>query len=150
MGYFKDIADSFSTIFEGLTITASHMFRRPITVQYPDRIPSPVKETLSPRYRGFLKADMGICTGCMLCQNACPIQCIEVGVAKQGEPPQRMICKFNIDIGKCMFCGLCVEVCPTGAVHFTREFEKAVEKLDELVFRFVEEGKPVVPYKKGA
>jgi formate hydrogenlyase subunit 6/NADH:ubiquinone oxidoreductase subunit I len=176
MGYLTNITNGLSTIFEGLAITASHLLRRPITVQYPDRIPEPLTDTLPPRYRGFLKTDMNICTGCTLCQGACPIQCIEIGIAKTAPSPQpsplmgggdailpvpltgegkgggapaRVIDKFNIDIGKCMFCGLCTEVCPTGAIHFTREFEGSTPDLNELVFKFVEEGKFVVPYKKG-
>jgi len=150
MDYLKNIANAATTIFEGLTITASHMFRRPITIQYPDRTPTPVKEMLFPRYRGFLDVDMKICTGCTLCQGACPIQCIEIGATKQGDPPQRVISKFNVDIGKCMFCWLCVEVCPTAAIKFTREFERATPNLSDLTFKFVEEGKTAVPYKKNS
>jgi len=148
MGYFSDIADAAKTIFEGLTITASHMLRRPITVQYPDRISVPIRETMAPRYRGFLEVDMKICTGCTLCMQACPIQCIDIGITKG--VPTRLISKFDIDIGKCMFCGLCTEPCPTGAIRFSREFERATPDLNDLMFEFVEEGKTVVPYKRSA
>lgn len=186
--YLNNIAGAFSTIFEGLAITASHILRKPITVQYPDKTLSPVKEMVGARYRGFLKVGTNICTACTLCMQACPIGCIDIGITKSvvgrqsiekssvvsrqssassatddqrpttenktAEPvisvAQRLISKFDIDIGKCMFCGLCVEACPTGAIHFTREFEKAVGSLDELVFRFVEEGKAVIPYKKSS
>ncbi len=152
MGYFRNIAEAASTIFEGLAITASHMLRKPITVQYPDRTLTPVTEQMAPRYRGFLKADMKICTACLLCQQACPINCIHIDVAKDATatPPQRLVNKFDIDIGLCMFCGLCTEVCPTGAIKFTREFTRATYDLKDLMFHFVEEGKPVAPYKKGA
>lgn len=151
MGYFRNIVKGFSTIFEGLTITASHLFRRPITVQYPDRTPRPVKDMLTTRYRGFLDVDMEICTGCLLCMQSCPIACIEIGIIKsQGSiTPQRLISKFDIDIGKCMFCGLCTEQCPTNAIRFTREFEGATSNLGDLIFKFVEDGKPVAPCKKG-
>lgn len=147
MDYIRNIIDSVTTIFEGLTITASHLFRKPITIQYPDRLPVPVKEMLPLRYRGFLNVDTKICTACTLCMQACPIQCIKIDVTK---PPTRLLTKFNIDIGLCMFCGLCTEACPTGAIHFTREFERATPNLGELVFKFVDEGHPVVPYKKGS
>lgn len=144
--YLNNILLAFTTVFEGLSITASHLLRRPITVQYPDRTKKPVKEMLPERYRGFLETDMSICTGCTLCQMACPIQCIKIEITKT---PPRMISKFDIDIGKCMFCGLCTEPCPTGAIHFTREFEGSTPDLNDLTFKFVK-GEPVVPYKKGA
>ncbi|MFH0800396.1 MAG: 4Fe-4S binding protein [Pseudomonadota bacterium] len=147
MGYFTGIAKAATTIVEGLTITASHLLRRPITVQYPDRTMKPVKEMLPPVYRGFLDVDLGACTACTLCQQACPIQCIKVEIMKS--PSQRLISRFDIDIGLCMFCGLCTEACPTSAVHFSREFERATPDLKELVFRFVK-GAPVVPYRPSA
>lgn len=157
--YFKNIYRSAATVFEGLTITASHLFRRPITTQYPDRTKKPVKEMLPERYRGFLDVDLKICTACTLCEQTCPINCIKIGIEKKAseavsadgkpKPPQRLIAKFDIDIGLCMFCGFCTEVCPTGAVHFTREFEGSTPNLSDLVFKFVK-GEPVAPYKKGA
>ena len=149
MGYFGNIARSAATIFEGLTITASHLFRKPITVQYPDRTEVPVKDMMNVRYRGFLHVDMKICTGCTLCQSACPIQCVQIGVAKNAEG-KRAISKFDIDLGKCMFCGLCTEVCPTQAISFTREFERASENLNDLTFHFVKDGELIEPYKKGS
>lgn len=153
MKYFSNIIEVFSTTIEGLTITASHLLRRPITVQYPDRTHKPVKEMLPPNYRGFLDVDMSICTGCTLCMQACPIECINIEFIKkqtaEGAPPQRLISRFDIDIGLCMFCGLCVEPCPTTAIHFTREFERATQNLNELLFKFVT-GEPVVPYKQTA
>jgi NADH-quinone oxidoreductase subunit I/NAD(P)H-quinone oxidoreductase subunit I len=153
MDYFRNIFESAATVFEGLTITASHMLRKPITIQYPDRTLVPVIEMLPSGYRGFLEVDMKICTGCTLCMLACPIQCIDIQITKQeGEvkTPQRLISKFNIDIALCMFCGLCTEPCPTGAIRFSKRFENATEDINKLMFKFVEEGKPVVPYKKGS
>ena len=62
--YAKDIKDTVSSIFEGMAITFSHLVRRPMTIQYPDKIPVPIQETLPHRYRGILEVDMDICTGC--------------------------------------------------------------------------------------
>lgn len=150
--YFNNVSGAITSIFEGMTITFSHLFRKPITIQYPDRIPKPMKETLPERFRGFLKVDMEICTACLACMTDCPIDCILIETEKveatQGaSPAQRVLTKFDIDMAKCMYCGLCTEPCPTGAIHFTREFEKATESLDELIFRFVPEGTTIVPYK---
>lgn len=152
-GLLKGAWSSVSTVLEGLTITASHMLRRPITIQYPDRTARPVKAMLPERLRGFLGVRLETCTACTLCEQACPIRCIAIGIEKRplpegdaGKLPQRLIRSFDIDVGLCMFCGLCTEACPTGAIHFTREFEGATPDLAELTFRFVK-GDPVLPFK---
>jgi len=147
LGYFSNIAVAAKTIFEGLAITASHMFRRPITVQYPDKIDAPLEELIDPRYRGLLDVDLSVCIACKLCEKACPINCIGVGLEK-GEGSSRFLTKFDIDAGLCMFCGFCAEACPTGAIHFTRKFEGATPNLDELIFKFIKEGDKIVPYKR--
>ncbi|HLD44029.1 MAG TPA: NADH-quinone oxidoreductase subunit I [bacterium] len=147
MSYLSNIVSSVKTVFEGMTITFSHLFREPMTIQYPDRTPRPVKETLPQRYRGFLATDMSICTGCTLCQKACPIDCIVIEATKDPEKG-RVLTRFGIDLGKCMYCGLCVEPCPTGAIAFTREFEGATPDLKTLQREFIRQGECVVPFKK--
>jgi len=144
--YFQGIWTASSTIFEGLVVTLSNFVRQPTTIQYPDRVPKPVVETLPPRYRGFVEVDPKICTGCKLCATACPIDCIHITVEKN-EEKQRGMTAFAIDIGKCMFCGLCVEPCPTGAIRMAPNFEGAAEDLDYLVHRFVKPGE-FVPVAK--
>jgi len=123
--YFKNIKDTVVTIFEGMTITFSHFVRRPMTIQYPDRIAKQVQETLPLRYRGILEVDMDICTGCLACERVCPIICIAIGIEMNKETKQRTFSQFDIDICKCMYCGLCAEVCPTGSIRHSQEFEGA-------------------------
>ena len=65
--YVTNITETVTTIFEGLTITFSHFMRRPMTIQYPDRMAKQVQETLPLRYRGILEVDLDICTGCLAC-----------------------------------------------------------------------------------
>ena len=69
--YVKDIADAVKSTFEGMSITFSHLFRKPMTIQYPDKIPVPIQETLPHRYRGILEVDLDICTGCLAWQSGC-------------------------------------------------------------------------------
>ena len=38
--YIKDITDTVKSVFEGMSITLSHLVRRPMTIQYPDKIPA--------------------------------------------------------------------------------------------------------------
>ncbi|MBI5549649.1 MAG: NADH-quinone oxidoreductase subunit I [Deltaproteobacteria bacterium] len=146
--YVDNIKDAVTSFWAGMAVTGSHLFRRPMTVQYPDRVDVPVKDTLPPRYRGFLEADLAVCTGCQACERACPIGCIAIAVEKSpADPKQRLITRFDIDVAKCMYCGLCVEPCPTGALQHTREFESAMTHVENLTLRFADPLKPVPVFK---
>lgn len=155
-GYFERIARAARTTAEGLAVTLAQYFRRPTTVQYPDRVPVPVVDSLPERYRGFLEVDLAICTACKACERDCPINCIAIDVEKRGD--QRGMTRFDIDMGKCMYCNLCVESCPvpaqapgdaepTKCIRMTREFEGATGQLETLTFRFVAPGAFAVPFK---
>src|SRR5262252_5681857 len=145
--YLRNIKDALATIAEGMAITASHMVRKPVTLEYPDRLPDDVRvqDTLPFRYRGILEVDLEICTGCLACERACPIDCIVIDAAKDKQTKQMMLRRFDIDIAKCMYCGLCSEPCPTGSIHHTSEFEGADYSLESMLRRFVKE--PVLAYK---
>jgi NADH-quinone oxidoreductase subunit I len=143
--YFRHIKDAVVTIFDGMAVSASHLMRRPYTIQYPDRTPLRVQDTLPFRYRGILDVDLEICTGCLACERACPIDCIVIVCEKNAQTRELTISQFDIDIAKCMYCGLCSEPCPTGSIHHTTEFEGADFSLESLIRRYVPE--PVVAYK---
>ncbi len=143
--YFGHIKDAVFTIFDGMAVSASHLIRRPYTIQYPDRTPVRVQDTLPFRYRGILDVDLEICTGCLACERACPIDCIVIVCEKNAQTRELTISQFDIDIAKCMYCGLCSEPCPTGSIHHTTEFEGADFSLESLIRRYVPE--PVVAYK---
>ena len=48
------------------------------------------------------------CTGCTLCDKACPTQCIT------GQP--KVAGSYVIDMNRCINCGMCVEVCKPNAI----------------------------------
>jgi NADH-quinone oxidoreductase subunit I len=151
--YFENVKETVQSFWHGLSITLSHLLRRPITTQYPDRTEIAVRDTLPPRYRGFLEVDASICTGCQACERACPIGCIKITLEKDpANPKQRMVAQFDIDESKCMFCGLCVEPCPTGSIQHTREFEASQRSVRNLVFRWADPENPFPVYRvaKGA
>lgn len=152
--WFAGIYSGLSTTAKGMAVTFRHVFRKPVTVEYPE---VNVEALLPPRYRGILHVDMDICISCKLCQQTCPIDCILIRDEK-GEkttvvsrltgkpiPKVRYPVSFRIDIGKCMFCGLCTEPCPTGAIHHTRRFEGCVEHLSDLVYEYVRPSGQGVP-----
>jgi len=146
--YLQNIREAVTSIFEGMSVTFSHLTRRPYTVQYPDKIPLRVQDTLPFRYRGMLEVDVEICTGCLACERACPIDCIVIEAKKDPKTRTITLARFDIDMGKCMYCGLCSEPCPTGAIHHTPEFEGADYSLESLVRRFVRAPVPAYKAKK--
>src|SRR5206468_12554464 len=125
VSYGKDICQAIASTFEGMSITFSHLMRRPMTIQYPDKIPVPIQETLPLRYRGILEVDMDICTGCLACERDCPITCITIGIEMNKETKQRQFTHFDIAVCKCMYCGLCADACRTGSSRLSQDFEGA-------------------------
>jgi formate hydrogenlyase subunit 6/NADH:ubiquinone oxidoreductase subunit I len=147
--YFHNIKEAVATIFEGMSVTCSHLVRKPYTIQYPDRVPVRIQDTLPFRYRGILEVDLEICTGCLACERACPIDCIVIEAPKDQKTKEMILKRFDIDIAKCMYCGLCSEVCPTGSIHHTTEFEGADFSLESMIRRFVKAPVPAYKAKKG-
>lgn len=144
-GYLQNIKEAATSIFEGFTITLSHMIRKPVTIQYPDKTPRPISDLMPERSRSWLRVEMDTCTACLNCEKACPIDCIQITVEKDDKG--RHMSGFDIDMAKCMYCGLCTDPCPTGAIHFVPEFERAAYSLEEMISHFVPEGGKVYPYK---
>jgi NADH-quinone oxidoreductase subunit I len=110
-------------IVQGLSITMSHFFRKPVTIQYPEE-----KREFSENYRGLhsLKRDENgaeRCTACGLCALSCPAEAITMTAAERqkGEEhlyrEEKYAAVYEINMLRCIFCGLCEEACPKEAIY---------------------------------
>jgi NADH-quinone oxidoreductase subunit I len=103
-------------------VTLRNMFRRPVTIQYPEQ-----KRVPPPRYRARIiltrDPDGGErCVACYLCSGACPVDCISMQSAELPNG-RRYATWFRINFARCIYCGLCAEACPTSAIQMTPDYE---------------------------
>ncbi len=110
-----------------------HTFRRRETIRYPEERPS-----LPPRWRGRIiltrDPDGGErCVACYLCAAACPVDCIALQAAEDGQG-RRYPEFFRINFSRCIFCGFCEEACPTYAIQLTPDFEMGEYRRPNLVY----------------
>ncbi|MBA7662143.1 NAD(P)H-quinone oxidoreductase subunit I, chloroplastic [subsurface metagenome] len=115
-------------IAKSMAVTLKNLFRKPITVQYPEE-----KLTVSRRIRGTtLVWDKDACTACKLCATACPQSCITI-VTFRDESHKLRVDKLDFDGGLCSFCGLCVEACPCEALFMGYSYEWATYRQQDLM-----------------
>ena len=155
-------------IAKGMMITASHLFKKSPTINYPD-----VKRPIATVYRGqhvLKRDDNGAerCTSCGMCAVACPAEAITMtsGERKKGEEhlyrEEKYAATYEIDMLRCIFCGLCEEACPKEAIFLTdrlvdTQFErkdfiygkdKLVEKMDARIDVSKRQTPEVLAFKK--
>jgi NADH-quinone oxidoreductase subunit I len=113
-------------IAKGLLTTAKHLFRKPVTVQYPEEV-----RPIPPRARTNLLWFDERCTGCSTCAQACPDGCILVETRPNPDGTLEKV-RYEIDFRLCMYCGLCTEACPYEAIQMGGRFDDADRVFDNL------------------
>ena len=142
----------FREIAQGMALTLRTMFRKPITVQWPEE-----QKPVVPRHRGrhiLHRYDNGLekCIGCELCAAVCPADCIYVRGADNDpdapvSPGERYGFVYEINYLRCIHCDLCVEACPTEAITESKLFEFSFTSRADAIYTKAElvvadDGKP--------
>ena len=122
---------------KGMSLTFRHMFRKPVTMQYPEE-KSTAEWSLSARWRGthrMMTDEQGRskCVACGLCPQICPANCIKL-VPGEDEHGNRYPLIYEIDEFRCVFCGYCQEVCPEEAIHVGVHYENAEYERGRFVY----------------
>jgi len=125
--YLSEIKDAAKYMLQGLSVTLSHMGRRPVTVQYPYE-----KLIPSERYRGRIHYEFDKCIACEVCVRVCPINLPVVDWVMNKQTKKKELRNYSIDFGACIFCGNCVEYCPTNCLSMTEEYELSVYDRHQL------------------
>ena len=131
----KDILSSLllKELFKGLGLTGRHLFKRKVTVMYPEE-----KTPAGPRFRGLhalRRYENGEerCIACKLCEAVCPALAITIE-SEQREDGTRRTTRYDIDLVKCIFCGFCEESCPVDSIVETHILEYHGEDRGDLLF----------------
>ncbi len=124
--------EAIKALAQGFATTFMHLFRKPITEEYPE-----FKRKLPARTRAriILTRDPDgreRCVACYLCSSVCPVSCISMQSAEQ-EDGRRYAPWFRINFARCIYCGLCEEACPTSAIQLTSFFETCERDILTLV-----------------
>jgi len=148
--YFHNVWLGVVTVLASMRVTARHLFLPSTTLQYPfEKRNLPGWQGTSDKMftRHQLEVEIDDCIGCLQCERACPVECIEIdtiktlpgedlGKASTGNPKRLWVARFDIDMEKCCYCGLCVYPCPTSCIHLTDRYEFSTRDKTEHTFHF--------------
>jgi NADH-quinone oxidoreductase subunit I len=135
--YISEVLHGVKTLAQGMDVTIRHYLRKEVTQEYPNN-----RETLKmfERFRGEVvmphnDKNEHRCTGCGLCENACPNGSIEIITKKvtgDDGKARRAIDKHIYHLSMCTLCNLCIKACPSDAIVMAQTFEHAVYDRTQL------------------
>ncbi len=112
-------------LLKGLALTGRHLFKRKITIQYPEE-----QTPKSARFRGLhalrrYPNGEERCIACKLCEAVCPALAITIHSQERADGTRRTS-RYEIDLFKCIYCGFCEESCPVDSIVETSESNYAM------------------------
>jgi len=122
-------------VVKALYITLKNLFRKPVTVMYPDKKREIPNRMRSPLF-ALTKDEDGVikCIACKLCENICPSNVIKVIPSKEknekGKPYPE---EYELNLSACLVCEYCVQVCPNDAIVMIRTFGWATKNKEDLI-----------------
>ncbi len=129
----------FAEFTKGFFTTFKHLFRKKVTVQYPEE-----KRPVYPRFKGrheLKRYPNGLekCIGCALCAAACPADAIFVEAAENTDavrysPGERYASTYEINYLRCIFCGYCEDACPTEAIVLEHDYELSFTNRRDAIY----------------
>jgi NADH-quinone oxidoreductase subunit I len=145
--YFSTIYNAMHALAVGMRLTGSYFVRpgKILTQQYPE---NREKLYIPQRFRGTVSLphdenNEHLCTGCTLCQLACPNDSIKI-ITKTLDLPdgkkKKELDKWVYDLGMCTFCNLCIEACPSDAIVMDNTFEHSVYDKNLLIYNLNKPG----------
>ncbi|MGK5087699.1 4Fe-4S binding protein [Bdellovibrionota bacterium FG-2] len=148
-GPVQEFFTGIGSLLKGMKITFGY-FSHPSTVvtqQYPEN-----RETLKMVERARIRLTMPHdengyhkCTGCHICEDACPNRSITVVDRKNATSKRQEIDHFIWRMDSCTFCNLCVIVCPFTALKMNGEFENSVYDRRLLIYNLNRYAGPAAP-----
>ena len=123
-------------VVAGLKTTFRHIFKKKLTVQYPEE----KHQVPIAQYRGVHRLNRDeqgrvACVACFMCETVCPARCIHIEAGESPWPDrEKYPVKFDIDELRCIYCGMCEEACPVDAIELTYEHNLVGLTREEMVF----------------
>jgi formate hydrogenlyase subunit 6/NADH:ubiquinone oxidoreductase subunit I len=97
----------------------------------------PARPQVTEHFRGLVRYDPALCTGCAICRFRCTSRAIEFRAGKNEF-------EWSYDPGHCTFCGRCVEGCKDHALSQEEACPPIYENIGELKKSYTVARKPPV------